>query len=885
MIGQRLGHYVIMSMLGEGGMGEVYLAKDTKLGRDVALKVVPEEYASDPSRLLRFEREAKTVAALNHPNIVTVYSIEQVDDTHFLTMECVQGNSVDRLIPPAGMPLNSVFDIVIPLADALAAAHQQGIVHRDLKPANVMVSKEERVKVLDFGLAKLTGDEPGGGFGSGASQAPTRATSLTQDGGVVGTVPYMSPEQLDGKVVDHRSDIFSLGVLLYELVTGRQPFQGNSAPAVMSAILRDVPTPVSDFNAQAPRHLGRIIQRCLEKDPTERYQSALEVRNEMKALRREVDSGEFPPSRRTEKRSRGKLWGAVAVAALATAVAIGLVVKLSQGPQVDAPGGTTATEADASSAFDASEWIIAVLPSQTSSADDPDLAALNEGLAFTLTAKLAQLSREHDLQVIPANLLREEGVDSLEKARREFGVTLALNFDTHRFNDRVRVNVQLVDVPRQRQLMAETIDGYMDDLLALEEKVTIRVLRLLRVELRPMEQDLLQAGTSEPRAHAYYLRGQGYLQNFLESENVEPAVTLFEQALRVDPAYASAHAGLGEAFWRRYEINGDRRWVESAFEECRTAVELDEFNAAGHVCLGHLYNGSGRTEEAISELELAKSLDPTNDQAVRGLADAYLATGDLQLAEETYKEAIALRPHYWAGYNWLGIFYLRQGRYDEAIQSFEEVVRLAPDSYRGYSNLGAAYYFAERRVEARRAFERALEINPEDDLACANLGALYFFEGRFAEAAELFARAVALDENDYFNVGNLADAYHWGGEGEKEARETYLRAASMCQEQLQVNPREPFLLADRAYFLAMADVGDQAVEEIEKALKIAPRDMTIQHRAAQVYHLTEQTETALELLKRSVEGGYPRSEVAADPLFADLSGNPEFDALVDESLP
>ena len=373
-------------------------------------------------------------------------------------------------------------------------------------------------------------------------------------------------------------------------------------------------------------------------------------------------------------------------------------------------------------------WIIAVLPSQTSLADDPDLAALNEGLAFTLTAKLVQLSREHDLQVIPANLLREEGVDSLEKARRELGVTLALNFDTHRFDDRVRVNVQLVDVPRQRQLMAETIDGYMDDLLALEEKVTIRVLRLLRVELRPMEQDLLQAGTSEPRAHDYYLRGQGYLQSFLEAENVEPAVTLFEQALRVDPNYARAHAGLGEAFWRRYEMTGDQRWVESAFEECRTAVELDE-------------------------------------------------------------------------------------------------------------------------------------------------------------AAELFARAAALDENDYFNVGNLADAYHWGGEGKEKARQTYLRAASICEEQLQVNSREPFILADRAYFLAMAGVGDQAVEEMEKALGVAPTDMTIQHRAAQVYHVLGQTETALPLLRSSVESGYPRSEIAADPLFADLKGNSEFAALVGESLP
>ena len=885
MIGQRIGHYVIMSMLGEGGMGEVYLAKDTKLGRDVALKVVPKEFTADPSRLQRFEREAKTVAALNHPNIVTVHSIEEVEGTHFLTMECVQGESVDRLIPPDGMPVDTVFDIAIPLTDALAAAHQQGIVHRDLKPANVMVSKEGRVKVLDFGLAKLTDDWQGDGLGSGASQAPTRATTLTQDGGIVGTVPYMSPEQLDGKEVDHRSDIFSLGVVLYELVTGRQPFRGSSAPAVMSAILRDAPTPVSDFNAEAPRHLGRIIQRCLEKDPTDRFQSASEVHNEIKALRREVESGEFPPRKRTEEwTGRAKLWGGIALAVLALLAGVLLIVKLSGEP---ASGGRvdSATEMPEATAFDAREWIIAVMPSQTSSAADADVAALNEGLAFTLTAKLAQLSREHDLQVIPANLLREEGVDSLEEARRKLGVTLALNFDTHRFDDRVRINVQLVDVPRQRQLMAETIDGYMDDLLALEEKVTIRVLRLLRVELRPMEQDLLQAGTSEPRAHAYYLRGQGYLQSFLESENIEPAVTLFEQALRVDPTYARAHAGLGEAFWRRYEMTGDSRWVESAFEECRSAVEIDEFDVAGHVCLGHLYNGTGRTEEAISELELAKSLDPANDQALRGLADAYLTDGEFQLAEETYKEAIALRPHYWAGYNWLGIFYIRQGRYAEAIRSFEEVVRLAPDSYRGYSNLGAAYYYAERRVEARRAFERALEINPEDDLAAANLGTLYFFEGRFDEAAELFARAVALDEDDYFNVGNLADAYYWGGEGEEKALQTYLRAASMCQAQLLVNPKEPFILADRAYFLAMAGVGPEAEEEIEKALEVAPENVSIMHRAAQVYHLIGQTETALQLLEISVEGGYPRSEVAADPLFADLTGNVRFDALIGESLP
>jgi len=288
MIGQTLSRYKITGMLGEGGMGVVYRAEDPELGREVALKLLPAEMADNPKRLERFRREAKAVAAINHPNIVTIHSIESVETTHFLTMELVEGESLDRLIPPGGMPLAKVFDIAVPLADALSSAHERGIVHRDLKPANVMITQENRIKVLDFGLAKLVEDTDSETGDPSLTAVPTE---LTAEGMVMGTAPYMSPEQVEGLAMDHRTDIFSLGIVLYEMATGKRPFAGDTSAALVSSILRDSPPTVTEINESLPRHLARIIQHCLEKDPEARYQSAKDVRNELKSLRREVDSG------------------------------------------------------------------------------------------------------------------------------------------------------------------------------------------------------------------------------------------------------------------------------------------------------------------------------------------------------------------------------------------------------------------------------------------------------------------------------------------------------------------------------------------------------------------------------------------------------------------
>ena len=355
MIGSSLSHFKITSKLGEGGMGEVYRAEDTKLGREVAIKVLPGEMANDPERLERFQREAKALAALDHPNIVTVHSVEAANEIHFLVMGLVDGQTLDQVIPDGGLPSKKLFELAIPIADALAAAHAKGITHRDLKPGNVMVTDEGRVKILDFGLAKLTQ----------ADTAEAETELMTQDGLVMGTVPYMSPEQVQGDEVDHRSDIFSFGILLYEMATGQRPFQGENNAAVISSILRDEPTAVSSMRAELPNHLGRIIKRCLAKEPERRPQSAIDLRNELQELSKEVETGSTLQAAPVTAKSHTRRWQILAAVVLPLILATFVLWWRSQIPGKPA---------------DASEWI--QLTHFTDSVTSPALSADGRMLAY-----------------------------------------------------------------------------------------------------------------------------------------------------------------------------------------------------------------------------------------------------------------------------------------------------------------------------------------------------------------------------------------------------------------------------------------------------------------------------------------------------------------------
>ena len=319
MIGTTLSHYKILKKIGSGGMGDVYLAEDTKLARKVALKVLPPELAESEQRRARFKREAQAIAALDHPNIVQVFSVEEAEGTHFITMQLVQGKTLTELLPKNGFSLNEFFEIAIPLTDAVAAAHQEGITHRDLKPDNLMVGNDGRVKVLDFGLAK-----PTSGFVAGAAESALPTAAKTAEGVIVGTLNYMSPEQAQGKTVDARSDIFSLGVVLYEMLTARRPFGGDTPAEVLSSIIKDTPPSVAETRPELPRELSKIVQRCLAKEPTRRLQSVLDVRNELEELKADLSSGELQETVAAARPSVNKWLAALAVVSLG-ALAVVLV--------------------------------------------------------------------------------------------------------------------------------------------------------------------------------------------------------------------------------------------------------------------------------------------------------------------------------------------------------------------------------------------------------------------------------------------------------------------------------------------------------------------------------------------------------------------------------
>ena len=542
-------------------MGEVYRARDSKLGRDVAIKVLPEDVAQDPERLARFEREARSLAALNHPGIVTIYAVEQSGETRFLAMELVEGDSLDTLIAPGGFSLPRFFEVAVPLADALSAAHERGIVHRDLKPANVMVTREGRVKVLDFGLAKL--EAPDSGANATDMETASRA-ELTGEGKVFGTVAYMSPEQARGGRIDARSDVFSLGVVLYQMLTGERPFKGNASADLISSILRDQPPPVAEVRPDLPPHLSRILRRCLEKDPRDRYQTSRDVYNELKDLRMETSSapkseaggGTRPPSgvvpaaaaRDTTRTGapapwRRRAWTAGIVAIL---LASALYVARRSGVW---PAPSRAPEAAAEPHVIRS---IAVLPLDNYSGDsNQDYFA--EGMTDELTADLATISQLRVISRGSVMQFKGKSRPPTPEIARMLNVDAIVEGSVLRAGDKVRITAQLIDARADRHLWAKSFERSSRDVLALQDELASAIAREIHVQLTPAEQSrLASARRVTPEAYDAYLKGRYYF-NRPSDENLTKAIALFEEAVQLDPKYAPAFSGLSDAYlWAGY---------------------------------------------------------------------------------------------------------------------------------------------------------------------------------------------------------------------------------------------------------------------------------------------------------------------------------------------
>ena len=675
MIGETLAHYKILDKIGEGGMGEVYVAEDTKLKRQVALKLLPEAMAADEERLQRFQREAEAIAALNHPNIVTIFSVEEDRGHHFLTMELVKGVDLADKIPAQGMSLEQIFGVAIPVAEALAAAHEQGVVHRDLKPANIMVSDGERVKILDFGLAKLAAGMVGEG-----STTQMATDSITQEGRILGTVSYMSPEQAEGKPIDGRSDIFSLGVVLYQMATGEQPFKGDTNLSTLSSILKDDPDSVTDLRTNLPRHLGRIITHCLEKDPKRRYQSAQDVVNELTALKGEIDSGKTPSETSLpamEAPSGRPAWLPFAVGAgLLLAALVGWFA--IKGDGTDAPDSSVAQTQEAETvapavspgsevASTAAGNAVAVLPfSNFSGQSDLDFLALAIPDEITTTLSYAQ-----KLEVRPFSLTRkyQDPATDPQAAGREVRATSLVTGQYTMEGEQLQVTLEAIDVEGNSLIWRHRLSVSGDDSLALREEVASKVREELVPALGGTTQETVIAAPTNREAY------RKYLESLAISRDPEPnlrGIEVLEEVVDLDPDFAAAWAALSDRYgYLGYYGGGTLADRIAAFDQsevaARRALGLDPNNLAAaqnltfraieegrmgeayqtarlaltrnpdlaspHFMMSYVYRYAGLLEDAARECELAIAINPT-DFSMRSCTITFYRLGDAERARE-----------------------------------------------------------------------------------------------------------------------------------------------------------------------------------------------------------------------------------------------------------
>lgn len=653
--GQRLGPYEILAPLGAGGMGEVHRARDPRLDRVVAIKVLPPDVAATPGRLARFEREARAVAGLNHPNIVTLYSIEDAEGVRFLTMELVEGDDLTSQVRPGGLPAARLLEIGIPLAEALAAAHERGIVHRDLKPANVMLSSEGRIKVLDFGLAKLASPEDSG---ARSASADTLTAPLTAGGMVFGTLPYMSPEQVRGEDTDARSDLFSFGVLLYELATGRRPFQGTSTAELASAILRDAPASLAHERGELPHGLTQLIEHCLDKDLRTRVRSARDLATALRQLQRGAE-----------------------------------------------------TPAAAAPAERATIRSLVVLPLENVTHDQAQEYFV-DGMTEAL---ISDLSRLRGLRVISrTSAMRYKGVHrALPEIARELEVEAVLEGSALLLGDRVRINVQLIAAQRDETLWSSRYDRRLEDVLDLQSEVAETIAREIALHLSPPEERrLARRQVVNAEAHLEYLKGQHtatatspqaielslrHFQRALElapdyapawaglahchnvrgargmaapAEAIASARAAAERALALDDALADAHAEIGTALVYQGDAAG-------AMRSLQRAVELNPGLASAYGTLGRLYYCDERHADAEAAMLTAVRLDPLSMILHTGVGDAYYYARDYARSLPYYRRAIELDPRFDGAHTDLARSLEALGEFDEALREYQEGRRLA----------------------------------------------------------------------------------------------------------------------------------------------------------------------------------------------------------------
>ena len=861
--GERFaGRYRIERLLGAGGMGAVYKAHDEELDIPIALKVIRSEILAASGSGVEFEQRFKQELLLarqvTHPNVVRIHDLGDDHGVKYITMPFVAGSDLHAILAAGRLPFEKVLALAAQIAAGLAAAHDVGIVHRDLKPQNILVDGADRAYISDFGLAK-------------SFEATT--IGLTRPGDFIGTPRYMAPESVEGQPADHRSDLYALGLILYEAASGAAAFPGESALEVLMQRVRITPKPLKAVAPEVPAFFSDIVMRCLEKTPAARYQTA-------RALLADLESARAPtPSSRPSQLSisvplpatrRGRIVAAV--------LALMVIGGLSFAPPVRRLWSGPSSDVEALPS-PATKKLIAVLPFRFSGTTDLEHVAT--GVAEALSAKLFGLDQ---VTVSPTSAIEQVDLKlPLPKLARELGSNLLVTGSVQGTASRISITVKLEDPLAPKLLWTKEFAGNPGDLLTLQDQIYDGLVDAL--EITPSSEQRAK-GVTRPTnniaAYDLYLKGRNAMRGQQDKRNVEAAIGFYESALKEDPQFALAFAGLADASLQMYRETKERLWADKAVLTAQQGRQLDDSLLEVRVASGAAYLATGKTQEAIAELRRALEVAPNSDEVYRRLASAYARLGQNDQAVQMHLKAIEINPYYWLNHNALGGTYFRIGAYDKAAEEFRKVIGIEPDNVNGYNDLGAAYLQTAKYREAADAFKKALTLVPTAD-TWSNLGIAYAWQGQFKDALPAYLKAVALSPASDAWLSNLGDDYRWLGDQPK-AIETYDKAIALAYQLMTVDPANPTTRCNLGTYYAKKGDSSQGIKFIQEALAAEPSNPGFLYNLGIAHALAGQNDAALQALRAAFKAGYPAAFSRDDPDLKGLQADSRFIAMT-ESQP
>ena len=835
--------YLIEAEAGEGGMGKVYRARDLDLDRTIALKIVRPELSGQPHMLSRLKHEISLASQISHKNVLRIHDLGEAGGLRFVSMAWADGEDLSHLLQRYGsLPEERILQLAIEICEGLAAAHEQGIVHRDLKPSNILLDSAGHACIADFGLARpLDTLQP-----------------LSRNGEVHGTPRYMSPEQAEGKLVDGRTDIYSLGLILYEMATGKIPFKDDSVFQTLALRVAETPKNPKLVNPALSDRLAAITLRCLERDPRKRYASAHELVPDLRQAEAQRAASEIRARKRKPTLSRSlRLYGSFGLAAaIIIAAAVFFFYQRATTPRPVPSKGK----------------YIAVLPFRTLSSD-ANLRYEAEGIADSISSRLFALNGVHPIST-PA-LERVDLSQPEALIGRQLGANLIVSGTVQGAADRIQVIASIDDLETKRRVWSQPFTGLRADLFTLEEEIATQIVQALNITPTVEERERAALPpTQNLAAYDLYLKGRDILKNRRDAAGASEALALFEQACAKDADFALAWTGVADASLLLYRTQKEGFWAEKALVAAREANRRNDNLPEAYFALGSVYTETGKNAEAVEQIKRALRLAPNSDDGYIRLGRAYSATGQTEAALAAFKKAVELNPYYWYNHKQLGAAFANMGNNAEALKEFQRQIDLNPKDWSGYNNVGAIYSLEGRWKDCIPYLEKAIELQPSFD-SYSNLGSAYYELDRYQESIQMYEKAVQLNGNSTVALRNLAQAYRRSGQ-EQKALATYDRAITAAYSQLQVNPQNAEVMGTLA--MCYAGKGDlpRAQQLIERARSIDSADSGLMYDQAVVLSLQGRLPEALNSLQRALQNGTSLEDVMKDPDLKAVRGLPKF---------